>query len=335
MNEASSVTLVERRRHMHRTIRLLVIGVLGLTALGHELQAESYPARPVTLIVPFPAGGSTDVALRSLASATEKHLGQSIVIENRAGANGVLAVMQMAASASPDGYTISQMTRQALRYPYMVKTSFDPTKDVTPIIGVTSYVFGLVVRADAPWNTFDEFLRAASGPRKLNYGTTGAGSSQHIIIEQIGQSRGVTLTHLAFKGDAEMLNSLLGGHIDAVAGSTSWAPLVNEGKFRLLVTFGARRTKSWPEVPTLRDVGIDMEMSAPFGLVGPKGMTPETVKTLHDAFTRGMQEPRFLATLEKLDQEIWYLNSEDFRSYILREAPEQKRIVEEFGLKQY
>ena len=309
-------------------------GVLIAASFASLAHAQNFPTHPVTLFVPFPAGGSTDVVLRSLATAAERHLGQPIVIENRPGANGVLAPMQMAATAAPDGYTLSQVTRMALRYPFVTKTTFNPATDLTYVIGVSGYTFGVVVKADAPWKTFEDFLADALRTSKsITYGTTGAGSSQHIIMEQLAKQHRIQWTHVPFKGDADMLNVLLGGHIDAVAGSTSWGPLVDSGKLRLLVTFGNSRTKSWPSVPTLRDIGIDMTMSAPFGLAGPKGMDPKVVKTLHDAFKRGMEEPSFLSTLAKLDQEIWYLNSEDYHRYVMRELPEQRRIVEEFDLK--
>ena len=158
---------------------------------------------------------------------------------------------------------------------------------------------------DAPWQSFAQYLADAAA-KPVNYGTTGAGSNQHIIMEQIAKQRATRWTHIPFKDDADMLNALLGGHIDAVAGSTAWEPLVEAEKLRVLVTFGETRTKSWPNTPTLKDIGIDMTMTAPYGLAGPKGMPADAVKTLHDSFRRGMQEPSYLAVLAKLDQEAWY-----------------------------
>ena len=307
--------------------------LLAMASIG-SAQAQGFPTRPVTLVVPFPAGGSTDITLRSLASATEKYLGQPIVIENCPGANGVLAPMQMAATAAPDGYTVAQINRNVFRYPFIANTTFDPAVDLTYIIGVSGYAFGVVVRADAPWQNFREFLADAKAkPGHISYGTTGAGSSQHIIMEQLALKHDTKMVHVPFKGDADLLNTLLGGHIDAVAGSTAWGPLVDAGKLRLLVTFGAERTKSWPATPTLMESGIGMVMNSPFGLAGPKGMSPPTVKILHEAFKQGMAEPSFLATVAKLDQEVWYQSSEDYLTHVLREIPEQKRIVEQFGLK--
>ena len=313
----------------------MMVLAAALSAWTSLAEAQNFPARPLTLVVPFPAGGATDVALRSLASATEKHLGQSIVIENRPGANGALAAVQMAATGGPDGYVLAQIPRNVFRYPFMAKTTFDPITDLTYIIGISGYTFGVAVRSDAPWSTLEELLADAKvNPGKINYGTTGAGSGQHIIVEDIARLRGAKLAHVPFKGDADMLNSLLGGHIHAVAGSTAWGPLVDAGKFRLLVTFGSERTKSWPHVPTLRESGFDMVMTSPYGLAGPKGIDPKIVAILHDAFKKGLQEPPFLATLAKLDQELWYQGSDDYRAYVLSEMPEIKRSVEEFASKQ-
>ncbi len=152
--------------------------------------AQNFPTRPVTLIVPWPAGGTTDVGLRALAAATEKHLGQPIVIENRAGAAGTLGPAQMAASAKPDGYTIAQIPITIFRYPFMTKVTFDPATDFTYIISLTGYTFGVVVKTDAPWKTFNEFLAdAKANPGKLNYGTPGAGTSLHITMEQIAKQQ--------------------------------------------------------------------------------------------------------------------------------------------------
>ena len=132
---------------------LLASLLLAVTAAGTAL-AQNFPTRPVTLIVPWPAGGTTDVGLRALAAATEKHLGQPIVIENRAGAAGTLGPAQMAASAKPDGYTVAQIPITVFRYPFMTKVSFDPATDFTYIISLTGYTFGVVVKSDAPWKTF-------------------------------------------------------------------------------------------------------------------------------------------------------------------------------------
>jgi tripartite-type tricarboxylate transporter receptor subunit TctC len=298
-------------------------------------QVQDFPVRPVTLIVPWAAGGTTDIGMRALASATERHLGQSIVIENRPGGSGTLAPAQMAATAKPDGYTIAQLPITIFRFPFMTKTTFDPAQDFTYIVGVSGYTFGVVVRNDAPWTTFSQLLTdAAARPGEITYGTPGAGTSLHITMEQIAKQRGIRWIHVPFKGNAETNNALLGGHIHAVADSSGWAQLVNAGQFRLLVTWGASRTRNWPTVPTLKEIGIDMVSNSPFGIGGPKGMDPGIIKVLHDAFKKGMEEPSYAAAMSKLDQELFYLSSDDYRRFAMDQIAEAKRFIAELGLKQ-
>jgi tripartite-type tricarboxylate transporter receptor subunit TctC len=315
--------------------RTLIATLLAAITLGSVAQAQNFPTRPVTLVVPWPVGGTTDITMRALAAATERHLGQPIVIDTKPGAAGTLGPMQMAATAKPDGYMVAQIPITVFRYPFMRKTTFDPTTDLSYVISLTGYTFGVVVRKDARWRTFQELLAdAKASPGTINYGTPGAGTSLHITMEQITKQQGIRWTHVPFKGNAEATNALLGGHIHALADSTGWAPLVNSGDLRLLVTWGATRTKNWPSVPTLKEIGIDMVSNSPFGIAGPKGMEPSIVKALHDAFKKGMEEPSYVEVVAKFDQEPFYLNTADYRRYAMKEIAEQKRLVEELGLKQ-
>ena len=335
---APESTRVERGRSVmtNRTFATGLVAALVASALANgTAQAQNFPTRPVTLIVPWPAGGTTDVVMRALATATEKHLGQSLVIDNRGGAAGTLGPAHLAANTKPDGYTVSQIPITVFRYPAMRKTSFDPARDFTYVIGLTGYTFGVVVRKDAPWKTFQELLAdAKANPGKINYGTPGAGTSLHITMEQIARLQGIKWTHVPFKGNAESTAALLGGHIQVEADSTGWAPLVNTGELRLLVTWGASRTKNWPDVPTLKDVGIDLVSNSPFGIAGPAGMDAAIVKVLHDAFKRGMEDPSYLAAMAKFDQEPSYLSSADYHQYALRTLADEKRLMQELGLKQ-
>jgi tripartite-type tricarboxylate transporter receptor subunit TctC len=311
---------------------LLAAALIGFASIA---QAQQFPNRPVTLIVPWPAGGGTDIGMRALAAATEKHLGQSIVIENRPGAGGTIGPANMAANAKPDGYTISQLPITVFRMPFIQKTSFDPAKDFTYIIHLTGYTFGVVVRADAPWKTFQELLDdAKANPGKINYGTPGAGTSLHITMEQIAKQKGIKWTQVPFKGQADSMNALLGGHIHVQADSTGWAGAVNGGQARLLVTWGTARTKNWPNVPTLKETGVDMISNSPFGIGGPKGMDPAVVKVLHDAFKKGMEEPIYRDAMAKLDQEDYYFGTADYEKYATQQIKEQKELVEALGLRQ-
>ena len=192
-----------------------------------------------------------------------------------------------------------------------------------------------MVRADSPFKTFNDMIEhARANPGKVNYGTPGVGTSLHITMEQIAKQKGIKWTQVPFKGGADNMNATLGGHIDATADSTGWAELVNAGKFRLLVTWGAERTKNWPDVPTLKESGINMVSNSPFGIGGPKGMDPAVVKVLHDAFKKGMEEQSYRDTIAKLDMEPYYLGTADYHAYAMQQITEQKQLIEELGLKQ-
>src|SRR5262249_25253802 len=245
---------------MRRGVVINLIAGSVAFSVGHGIaQAETFPSRPLTFVVPYADGRTVDVQLRALAAATEKYLGQPFVMENRPSANGTVGPAHVAATARPDGYTITQINAGALRLPFMTKTSYDPATDFTYIIGISELTAGLVVRSDAPWKTFGEFLAdAKANPGKINFGSPSGASNPYVIMQLIARRLGIQWTQVPFKGSAESHNALLGGHIHAISDAAGWAPLVNSGQFRLLVTYGERRTKNWPTVPTLGEFGIDV-----------------------------------------------------------------------------
>jgi tripartite-type tricarboxylate transporter receptor subunit TctC len=307
---------------------------IAIASLSTAAPAQDFPVKPVTLIAPFPAGGATDIVIRALAESTQKHLGQPIVVENKTGASGTLGPAQMAANAKPDGYTIAQIPITVFRIPFMTRATYDPANDFTFVFALTGYVFGVVFKSDSPWKTFDELLAdAKANPGKIKYGTPGTGTSLHITMEQIAKARGIKWTQVPFKGSAETYPALLGGHVHAVAGGSDWGPLIASGDLRLLVTWSAERTKNWPHVPSLRELGFNLVANSPYGLAGPKGMDPKTVKILHDAFKKGSEDPAYRTVLARVDQEPAYLNTEDYAKHALAQIEEQRKLIEELGLK--
>jgi tripartite-type tricarboxylate transporter receptor subunit TctC len=308
-------------------LRRLIVGAVALS-LAAMASAQQFPTKPVTLICPWPAGGSTDGSLRALAEATAKYLGQPVIIENRPGASGSLGAVAML-NARPDGYTITQVAISVLRLPHIQKTPYDPTTDLTYILGVSGYTFGVVVRSDAPWKNWAEFVAyAKANPDKVTYGTPGANTSLHITMEEIALKQNIKWVHVPFKGASDNMTGLLGGHVVASAESTGWAPHVDAGKLRLLVTWGEKRTKRWPNVPTLKEVGVDIVSNSPYGLAGPKGMDPKVVKILHDAFKKGAEDPLHLAALERYDQDLWYRSTEDYARYARETFAAEKATME-------
>jgi tripartite-type tricarboxylate transporter receptor subunit TctC len=311
--------------------RLRAILAATITAWSGVAQSQSFPTRPVTLIVPWVAGGPTDVAMRAIAAATEKHLGQPIVIEYRPGAAGTVGPVEMAAVAKPDGYTIAQISENVFRAPYMRKMTFDPIQDLSYIIRLAGDKFGVVARNDAHWTRFQELLAdAKANPGKITYGSPGVGGSVHFGFMQIARHEGIDWVHVPFKGSAEATFAILGGQVDLIGDPS--AAMANADKLRLLATWGSHRTANWPTVPTLKEIGIDMVVDAPYGLAGPRDMNPEVVKILHDAFKKGMEDPSYAAVLAQLDQESEYLDSQDYRDFAMQQVVEQKRFVNEFGL---
>jgi len=296
--------------------------------------ADQFPSKAITIIVPYAAGGSTDVVTRILAEETNKFLGQPVVVENRTGGGGTVGGATMAATAKPDGYTIAMMPITMYRYPHMMKVNWDPLKDFTYVIHVTGYTFGVVVKADAPWKTWNEFIAyAKANPGKVTYATPGAGTTLHITMEMLAKKLGIKWIQVPMKGGAETTPAVLGGHVTATADSTGWAPQVDAGQLRLLVTWGNTRTKRWPNSPTLKELGYGVVSNSPFGIAGPKRMDPKVVKILHDAFKKGMETEAFQKILAKFDMEPFYKNSEDYTKFVKELYEEEKQNVENLGLK--
>lgn len=314
-----------RRRH-------LVLGAAATLALPHLARAQAYPARPIKYICPWPAGGSTDAVIRALAQSAAKTLGQNIIVENKPGAGGMLGANELV-SAAPDGYTLSQLPHGVFRIPHMQKTTFDTLKDFTWIACLTGYTFGLVVPADSPIKTIADLVAyARANPEKFTYGSTGIGTSPHLAVEEFAQRAGIKLTHVPFKGNADNMQAILGGHTMAASDATGWAPHVESGKLRLLATYGSKRTKRWPNVPTLDELGYKTVSDSPFGVCGPKGMDPAVVRTLHDAFKKTLEDPAVLASFDKFDQTVIYMDTEQYTRFARESFAAEKATIERLGM---
>lgn len=319
-----------------RRTLLAAAAAAALLAPGQAALAQSaanYPSKPITLIVPWPAGGSTDRHLRGLSELAQKHLGQQIVIENKPGAGGTLGPGGMALTAKPDGYTIAQYPMGMVRIPHMQKVPWHPINDFSFIIGVSGYTFGMTVKSDSPFKSFNDYIEAArKQPGKIDYGSTGIGTSPHLLMEEVASNAKVQLVHVPYKGNADLQQALLGGHVMAQSDATGWDKFVDAGQMRLLATFGEKRTKRWPDVPTAKELGYNVVSTSPYGLVGPKGMDPAIVKKLHDAFKAAMEDPKHVALLEQLNQEPWYRSGEEYRQWAVDTFARDKALIERLGL---
>jgi tripartite-type tricarboxylate transporter receptor subunit TctC len=308
-----------------------LLALAGSLLLAAAAQAQQFPSKPVSLIVPWPAGGSTDIYFRKLGEITARHLGQPLVIENRPGGSGMNGPATMAKTARPDGYTISQLAITAFRIPHMQKVDWDPISDFTYIIGLAGYTFGIVVKADSPFKTFQDLLAyARANPGKLSYATPGTGTSLHLAMEEIAAKAGVQFLHIPFKGYGDGAIALMGGHVMVQVDSTGWAKQVDAGAQRLLATLGDKRTR-W-NAPTVKELGVDTVSNSPFGLVGPKGMPRDVVKVLHDAFKKSLDDPEYLKVLAQLDQPAWYMSSEDYARWAVGMLKAERATIERVGL---
>jgi len=312
-----------------KLVKLIVAALLAVLCV--PAFAQGYPNRPITLICPWPAGGSTDRHMRKLAELAAKYLGQNVIVENRPGAGGMLGPAGMAANAKPDGYTLSQLTVSAFRQPHMMKVDWDPLKDFTYIIGVSGYTFGVVVKSDSPFRSFKQLMEyAKENPGKLSYGSTGNGTSPHLLMEEVAHKAGVQLLHVPFKGNADSTQALMGGHVMAQSDATGWGKFVDAGTFRLLVTFGAEPTR-WG-APTAKELGYDVVSYSPYGIVGPKGMDPKVVKIIHDAFKKAIDDPEHHKVLKELDQVYWYKSSRDYAKWAAETLAGERATIERVGL---
>jgi tripartite-type tricarboxylate transporter receptor subunit TctC len=294
---------------------------------------DKFPSRAITLICPWPAGGSTDRHLRTLGELAGKHLGQNVIVQNQPGGGGTNGPGAMALNAKPDGYTIAQYPLGMVRVSQMQKTQWHPLNDFSFIIGITGYTFGFVVRSDAPYKTFDDYVQAARrAPGQISFGSTGVGTSPHLLIEQVSAAAKIQLNHVPFKGNADQMQALLGGHIMAASDATGWDRFVDSGQMRLLVTFGEQRTKRWPAVPTAKELGYDVVGNSPYGLVGPKGMDAAVVKTLHDAFKKALDDPKHQELLDSLNQDLWYKSGDEYAAWAKATYASERALIERLGL---
>ncbi|MGA2954852.1 MAG: tripartite tricarboxylate transporter substrate binding protein [Thermodesulfobacteriota bacterium] len=310
---------------------MLIIGLV--MALAVPALASDYPAKPITLVIPYPAGGSTDVTGRVLATAAKRYFGQPIIVENKGGGGGTVGP-NLVISKPADGYTIGIMASTTVTISWhMGKMNFNPIEDVNHIMRYTGYLYGFVVRADSPWKTLQDFVKyAKENPGKVTYGTTGVGTGPHLAMEQLSYMAGMQLVHVPYKGGAECNTALLGGHVDSVSDSTSWGPLVDAGKFRLLTVYTAARSARYPQVPTLKELGFDMVFPSPLEIMGPKTLPHPIVQKVLDSFKKALDDPEYQTVLKKYDMATTFLNSEDCEKADRSEAEELKKIVQKLGM---
>ena len=298
-----------------RSLAALVV-VAVTVALGTVPAAARYPEKPVTLIVPWPAGGVSDSLLRIVAGPLGKDLGQPVVIMNRPGASGVIGTLELE-RAAPDGYTIGNLATSQIATQY---TSANPNslKRVVPIANLISGVGTLTVKADAPWNSLMDYLEhARKHPGKLRVANAGTGSVSHVHGLLFDAAAGVSQTHIPFKGNAPALPAVAGGHIEAtMIAITDVLPLVQGGQLKLLAVGGEGRHPLASKVPTFVDQGVKFDPRNFQGLVAPAGTPAEIVRRLHEAAQRVIKDPAVAKLLEDRGYTVDFKGGADFARFL-------------------
>ena len=317
--------------------RRAAIGVLlafgAAAASGPALAADPFPSKPITLVMPFPPGGSFDPIFRTLAEAASRELGQPIVLMHKPGAGGINGPGTVAQMGEADGYTLAVMHNSVIRAPLIQKVPWDPLRDFTYLAGLFGMATGVAVATDAPWKSLDELLaEAKKRPGALSWGTVGATSINRIYGERLARLNGTSFNMVPFKGGSEAFTALIGHHLD-VYGDPGFGAQVQGGKVRLLATFTAERLRRYPEVPTVKELGHDLVIESPVGLVAPKNLDAKVGARLAAAFRKASTDPAYLNQLDQFDMQSKWIDGSAYTAYARAQFERDAKMLAELGFK--
>jgi tripartite-type tricarboxylate transporter receptor subunit TctC len=312
-------------------LRKVIIGLFLVFVLlmSVSIHAAEFPTKEVQIIIPYSAGGATDLIFRALAATTGKYLGKAVVVINRPGGGGTVGATEVA-QAKPDGYTLLSAITPLTILPHMVKTAFT-YKSFDPVINVVKDPGMFLVKSDSPWKSLKEFLDyAKKNPDMITVGNSGAGGGVHLIALAFEKAAGVKFNHIPFAGGGPSVTALLGGHINAVSVSPpEGIEHVKAGKLRIIALFAEKRFELFPDVPTVKEQGIDFTMGQWRGLAAPKGTPPDVIKKLHDAFKKGMDDPVFIKNAKDMVVNLSYLGPEAFGKLMAHDDEFYGKLVKE------
>ncbi len=316
-----------------RLSRRALLAAAGASLAAPAL-AQSYPSSPIRLFVPWTAGSSSDVQMRSMAEVAAAKLGQPVVIENRPGASGTLHSQPLAA-ARPDGYTLGQMHLSIVRRPFLVRQPlWNAVTDYSHILRLCGWTYGVAVKADKPWQTWKEFMDyARANPGRLTFATSGIATTNHLAMEDLAVRENAQFTHVPFRGSSEGTTAVLSGQVDCIADSSVWVPQVEAGAMRALCVWTPTRLPKLPNTPTLKELGHDMVVTSPYGMSGPKGMDAGIVRALHDAFKEALFSPANTQVRGQFDMTEQYLDTRDYTAFIAERADYERDMVQRLGIR--
>jgi tripartite-type tricarboxylate transporter receptor subunit TctC len=307
---------------------------LGLGGSISSLYGEEWPSKPIQIVVGYSAGGTSDLVTRGLAEPLKKILKVPVVVENKPGGASLIASGYLA-KAKPDGYTLGQVAGNSItERPFFMQVPFDPVKAFSFICQVFDYGAGFVVKSDAPWKTFPEFVEAAKKqPGKLSVSMSGPGSYLQVGIAKLERKvPGLKLKVVPFKGGVDAVTALLGGHVDSCFQSQEWRPFVESGKLRLLAIGGRERLKDYPQVPTWLDLGYGVFAEAPGAYAAPAGLPGNIRDKLEQAFKAAMGDPKFKATMKSLSLVEVYKPGKELYEDLMKMYEENKTTIPQLGI---
>lgn len=323
-----------RQRASH--IAYLVATALVLALASTVTPAQPYPNKPITMVVPFAPGGIADLTGRVLAPVMSNTLGQSIIIENRAGAGGAVGMAHLA-KQKPDGYALMMALSSIVIIPASdVVSGRAPTykmADFTPIALVSADPIVLLVSASSPWKTLDDLIKdAKAAPGKISYSSSGIYGTSHTGTEMLAQAAGVRFLHVPYQGGGPSMTALLAGNVEFVAQSPGVAnPHVKAGKVRILASWGATRQPSIAEVPTMKELGYDVEFTIWAALFAPAGLPPDVFAKVRDAVRQTMQDSKFRASMNAMNTPISYLEGAELDNFIAKDEKRLGEVVRRMG----
>lgn len=308
---------------------LLQLPALLLVAAATSAFAD-YPDKPIRMIVPWAAGGSTDVTARALARAAEAQLGQPIVVVNVPGASTTIGMAQLA-RAAPDGYTIGTLSSTSYNFALSGhKLSYDPVQGFSYISYYGDNLIGVAVPASSPFKTLQDLIAHGKTDR-LTYGTAGAVTTQHLIGAGVQKASGALMDHIPMNGSAGSINSLLGKHVDFIIETSVWMPHLQSSSVRVLAVNTPERSKHLPNVPTLRELGFPSLRSVQ-GIIAPPGL-PEPIRgRLETAFRKALADPAFVAVMDRMSMEVIDMSGKDTKALVEREFQRAEALRREGAL---
>ena len=313
------------------------IAALVLMALASTADAQSWPAKPIRIISPYPPAGANDLLARIIAPKLSEQLGQPVVVENRAGATGNIGA-ELVAKAPADGYTLlmGQAGNLTINISLMAKIPFDPVRDFSPVTMVASTPTVLVVHPSLPVRTVKDLIALAKAkPGQINYATSGIGSPGHLAAELLNKSAGIRLVHIPYKGAAPALLDVVAGNAHLYfTSAVSAQPFIPSGRLRMVAVASAKRSPSLPEVPTVAEAGFpEFDVSSWWGVVAPASTPREVVMRLQTEIHRVIALPEIRAKLAEQGLDIATNTPEQFAAYIKSETAKWAKLIREVGVK--